>query len=144
MSAIISARDAKRLANIASRLASDAPGERAAAALLGSRRLADLGLDWATVIARGVGEPVQAPRPPAPPPRRPYPRRTPSTPTVTARLRWLIGDGWSCLGAADQIWCIAVHDRGGPYTADELRRINAIVARVEAAAGVSCGTEIPL
>jgi hypothetical protein len=132
--------DAERFAAIAARLASDHPGEAAAAAHLGTKVLAARGQDWTSVVLRGL----RVPRPPTLPKPLPPRRRAPSTETVVARLRWLIGGGWSYLSPHEQVWCIARHDEGGPYSAETIERINRIVRRVEAEAGARCGEEVPL
>ena len=58
-------KTAERLASICSRLGSQFDGERAAAGLLATRILGDIGLDWRTVIERAlVLQPVSASRTP--------------------------------------------------------------------------------
>ena len=137
---VASDRETARLANIAARLASPFEGERAAAALLGTRDLETRGETWSAVIERGL-RPVPPLRPVTPPLPK---RRAPSTATMMARLRWLIEWGWGYLNDREGVLLIRLYDAGGPFGAADVEHVRRITQHVEAASGCRAGQEIPL
>lgn len=118
------ARVAERAAKAAALLASDKPGEVVAAAAATVRLLAALGLDFATVVRRGIA---------APPPRpMPQPSTAPTRWQPTwVRLAWLRQHD-RLLTAWERGFAASLERQVAPMTERQRTVLDDVIARVAA------------